>query len=89
MQMPIRSHLDGQTFDAQTLRIIGLSYEMALVSLRLVDRGDISNDVVAHKIIDLAKAGERDPVQLCEAVLQQWSRAAAHIAPPIVPREQF
>jgi hypothetical protein len=79
--MPIRPHLDGQTFDAQTMRIIGLSYEMALVSLRLVDRGGMADDVVAHKIIDLAKAGERDPVQLCESVLRQWSRAAAHVAP--------
>ena len=72
--MPIRSHLNGQRFDAETIRVMGLAYELTLISLRLFDRGDIANDVVAHKIIELAKAGERDPERLCEAVLQQWGR---------------
>ena len=40
---------------------MGLAYEMALIALRLADRGDIANDVIARKIIDHAKAGERDP----------------------------
>jgi hypothetical protein len=30
----------------------------ALVALRHAERGDLANEVVAHKIIDLAKAGE-------------------------------
>src|SRR3954466_5126633 len=57
-------------------------------SLRLVYRGDIANNVVAQKLIELAKAGERDPERLCESVLQQWGHAVAH-APPIVPGGQF
>jgi hypothetical protein len=73
--MPIRAHLNGQWFDPETIRVIGLAYEMALIALRLTDRGDIANDVVAHKIIELAKTGERDPEQLCEAVLQRWRAA--------------
>ena len=76
-RMPIRSHLNGQRFDPETIRVMGLAYELALISLRLFDRGDIANDVVAHKIIDRAKAGERDPERLCEAVLQQ-GRAPSH-----------
>jgi hypothetical protein len=84
--MPIRFHLNGQRFDAETVRVMGLAYEMTLISLRLVDRGDIANDVVADKIIEHVKAGERDPERLCEAVLQQWGRAVAHIAPPIALR---
>src|SRR4051794_2868941 len=59
--MPIRSHLNGQMFDPETIRVMGLAYEMALIALRLTDRGDIANDVVAHKIIEHAKTGERDP----------------------------
>jgi hypothetical protein len=43
--MPIRSYLNGQRFDPETIRLMGLAYEMALISLRLVDRGDITNDV--------------------------------------------
>jgi hypothetical protein len=59
--MPIRSHLNGQRFDPETIRVMGLAYELALISLRLFDRGDIANDVVARKIIELAKAGLARP----------------------------
>jgi hypothetical protein len=83
--MPIRSHLNGQWFDPETIRVMGLAYEMALIALRLADRGDIANDVVARKIIEHAKTGERDPEQLCQAVLQRWRAAAPHVPPPIVP----
>ena len=48
-------------FDAETMRLMGLAYEMTLISLRLVDRGDIANNVVAQKLIEIAKAGESDP----------------------------
>jgi hypothetical protein len=54
--MPIRAHLDGQTFDAETIRVMGLAFEMAL----------------ARRIMDLAKAGERDPERLCEGVLYEF-----------------
>jgi hypothetical protein len=70
--MPIRPHLDGQKFDSETIRVMGLAFEMALVALRLADRGDLANDVLARKIMDLAKAGERDPERLCEGVLHEF-----------------
>jgi hypothetical protein len=84
MRMPIRSYLNGQRFDPETMRLMGLAYEMTLISLGLVDRGHMANDVVARKIIEHAKAGERDPERLCEAVLNQWRAAIPqHVAPPI------
>jgi hypothetical protein len=90
MHMPIRSHLNGQRFDPETMRLMGRAYEMTLISLRLVDRGDIANNVVAQKLIELAKTGERDPERLCEAVLNHWRFAIPqHVAPPIAPSEQF
>jgi hypothetical protein len=46
--------------------------DLALVALRLADRGDLANEIVARKIIALAKAGERDPERLCEGVLQEF-----------------
>ena len=64
--MPIRSHLNGHRFDPETMRLMGIAYEMTLISLRLVDRGDIVNNVVAQKLIEIAKAGERDPERLCK-----------------------
>jgi hypothetical protein len=72
--MPIRPHLHGKKFDQETIRVMGLAYEMALVALRLGDRGDLANDVIAGKIIKLAEAGERDPERLCEGVLQEFPR---------------
>jgi hypothetical protein len=54
--MPFRPHLDGQKFDPETIRVMGIAFEMALVALRLVDRGDLANEILAHKIIELAKS---------------------------------
>ena len=70
--MPIRPHLDGQRFDPETIRVMGLAFEMALIALRLADRGDLANQVIANKIIELAKAGERDPERLCDGVLKEF-----------------
>ena len=73
--MAIRSHLNGERFDPETIRVMGLAYEMATAALQLVDRGDSANEIVARKIIEFAKAGEHDPERLCEAVLQRWRTA--------------
>jgi hypothetical protein len=51
---------------------MGLAFEMALVALRLADRADLANEVLAEKIMKFAKAGERDPERLCEGVLLEF-----------------
>ena len=79
----------GFRFDSEATRVIGVAFEMALVALRHTDGVDPPRDAVARKIIELAKAGERDPERLCEGVLQQWGRAVAHVAPPIAPGDQI
>ena len=72
------------------MRLMGVAYEMTRISLRLVDRGNIANNVVAQKIIEHAKTGERNPERLCEAVLNQWRAAISqHVAPPIAPSDQI
>jgi hypothetical protein len=72
--MPIRPYLDGQRFDPEAVRVMGLAFEMALIALRLTDRSDLANEVLAHKIIALAKTGERDPERLCDGVLLELRR---------------
>ena len=69
--MPIRAYLDGHRFDPETTRFMGIAFEMALVALQRTD-GIVNptHDAVAKKIIELAKAGERDPEHLCDAALQ-------------------
>jgi hypothetical protein len=68
--MPIRPYLDGARFDPETIRIMGVAFEMAREALYLANRDDLANDVIANRIIDLAKAGERDANVLCEGALK-------------------
>jgi hypothetical protein len=46
---------------------MGLAFEMTCAALRLDD--DKLRRVIAHKIIELAKTGERNPNELCERAL--------------------
>ena len=72
--MPIRPHLDGHKFDPETIRVMGIAFEIALVALKLAYRGDLANEIVAQKIIALAKAGERDPERLCDGVMKEFGK---------------
>jgi hypothetical protein len=45
---------------------------MTRAALRLVDRDDPAVAIIAKKIIELAKAGERNSDLLCEAVLKEF-----------------
>jgi hypothetical protein len=60
--MPIRAYLQGHRFNAEAVRVLGIAFEMAIVALQQGD-GIVSptREAVAQKIIELAKAGERDP----------------------------
>jgi hypothetical protein len=50
---------------------MGIAFEMAVGSLRTTPGyDDPVRAVLAHNIIALAKAGERDPERLCEAALK-------------------
>ena len=68
--MPINPFLNGEKFDAETTRAMGAALEMACVALRTGDCADDVKQVIANKIIALAKAGERNPDALCEQVLK-------------------
>jgi hypothetical protein len=94
--MPIRAYSDGLRFDPEAIRLMGIAFEMALVALQRTD-GIVNptRDAVARKIIDLAKAGERDP-ERCEAALQALrpsprviisdpSPLPPHASPPVLP----
>jgi hypothetical protein len=50
---------------------MGIAFEMTQVALRIAHWHDLANEVVAHRIIALAKAGERDPERLCDKVLKE------------------
>jgi hypothetical protein len=48
--VPLRNLVD---FDPEAKRLIGVAFEMARVALRLADRGDLADEVIAKRIIEL------------------------------------
>lgn len=49
---------------------LALAYENALVALQIADRSDRITNIIAQRIIEAAKAGERDPAALCALAIK-------------------
>ena len=77
--MPIRAYLNGEGFDPETVRLMGLAFEMALASLRS-GCTDPLREALARNI-ELAKTGERDPERLCEGALKDLPTVSASTLP--------
>ena len=77
--MPITPFLNGERFDLEGTRILGVAFEAICIGLRTGDCDDRVKQAIATKLIALAKKGERNPDILCEQVLkdirtpQQWA----------------
>jgi hypothetical protein len=67
--LPIMPYLDDLDVDPETKRVLGVALEMTRVSLGLAD--DFANGIIAKRIVELAKAGERNPDLLCEGAIEQ------------------
>jgi hypothetical protein len=76
--MPITPFLDEGHFDAETKRVMGVTFESARASLQLSDVSDRVVEIVAKKIIELAKAGEHNPDVVCERALAELGHARPH-----------
>ena len=70
--MPIRSLFGEGEFSPEDKALITNAFEDTLHSLGLIDRTDPAVSMVARRIIELAKSGERDPILLREAVLNSF-----------------
>jgi hypothetical protein len=55
-------------FDPETLSAMGIAYESALGAFPTSAPTDV-REVIATRIIDGARAGERDPAKLCRIAL--------------------
>ena len=62
-------YLDDFDVDPGTKRVLGVALEMTRVSLGLAD--DFANGIIARRVVELAKAGERNPDLLCEGALKE------------------
>ena len=81
--MPIRPFLNGQTFDPETARLVGVAFETARAAVN--HPADLTDEMIANKIIELANAGERNVEVLCEAALNVPAGAVSAPSPLPLP----
>jgi len=67
--MSITSYLDEFDADPETKRVLAVALEMTRVSLGLTD--GLADGIIAKQLVELAKAGERDPDLLCEGAIEK------------------
>jgi hypothetical protein len=84
--MPIRQYLDGERFDPETTRLLGIAFETAIQALHNWGVDDPPREAIARAIIDFAKAGERDPERLCDLALEACSKPIISDPSPRSPR---
>ena len=71
MVMAIYRHFSEASFQPTDIECMGAAYEAALVALQLVDRHDPVTELIASKIIEIFRTGERDRNKLCERALAE------------------
>jgi len=64
--MPIRPFLKDATFDPEHVKAMGLAFDSIIRGLRDRGKSRVVREVIAERVIALAKTGERDPDKLCE-----------------------
>jgi hypothetical protein len=65
--MPLHRLLQDKAFGPDEIAVMVTAFEDALRELRLTDREDPATLMVAQRIIEAAKQGDRDPARLREA----------------------
>jgi hypothetical protein len=78
--MPIGPYLEGQSFDPETRRIMGVAFELTRAALRFSNQDDLAPEIIAKNIIEFAKAGEHDPERLCDQALASLRQPPPHVS---------
>src|SRR3954451_14943787 len=74
--MAIYRLLQRHVFEPDDVRMPGLVYEDVLKALGLVDRNDPATELIAKRLIEVAKAGERDPQCLKDLTIEVLQKEA-------------
>ena len=69
--MAIYRLLREAAFSPDDISRMTAAYEAALRLLRLTDRTDPVTEIVAKKIIEVARNGERDPPRICARAIKE------------------
>jgi hypothetical protein len=68
--VPIRAFIGDASFNPEAIAALNEAFSAALAELRLTDRTDPLAEIVAKKVIEVARLGERDPKRLCQLALK-------------------
>jgi len=69
---PITPLLQGQAFDSETVQAVTNALVMTCEALGLSNRDDAMTQLVAEKIIELAKSGLKNPTALHLAAIKEF-----------------
>ena len=64
-QMAAAVQLNGAVFDPAATHVMGEAFDCACRSLRGIGQVDSVREIIAKRIIEVAREGERDPNRLC------------------------
>jgi hypothetical protein len=69
--VPIRRYLAGAVFDPEIVSVMGAAFEDVRDALEVSGRSDVTEEMIAERIIQLARRGETDPTVLGANVLSE------------------
>ena len=72
--MPINRLLKGSNLTAAGIENLNRAFDLALKKLGLVDRNDPITEIVAAKIVEVARRGPRDPTEISNVALAELQR---------------
>ena len=72
--MPIRSLVTPGEFDPETLEAMAKAFDAAYKALDDTDQPEMVLEIIAQRIIEAARGGERDPARLAKAALPWHTR---------------
>jgi hypothetical protein len=75
MPIPPPPKSEQETFRPDTIAVLTIAFEDALRQLRLVNSNDPAVTMVAKRIIELARRGERDPIRLRDQAIQSFRQS--------------
>jgi hypothetical protein len=67
--MPLTPYLKDAVFDPPAIEAMNTAFKAVCESLQLVERDDPIIQIVARKVIDVGRTGERDPGKIHDLVL--------------------
>jgi hypothetical protein len=82
--MPMVALLSNAAFDCETTRLLGAAFEAAWEEVKAADsvlaeeaQAALTRELLAKRIIEMAKRGERNPDRLVKSALDHLARSRA------------